>query len=154
MVGRTPEATRQLASRARRRVKGAETPSPERDLARQRAVVDAFLAASRAGDFDALVAVLHPDVVVRADFSPSRPRRSAVTRGAAAVARQALQGASPAARVHPALVNGTAGAVVTMDGRPYAVFAFTIAEGKIVQIDAIADPARVRRIAAAVLGDV
>src|SRR5919106_3318867 len=95
MVGRTPEAARQLASRARRRVKGAETPSPERDLARQRAVVDAFVAASRAGDFDALVAVLHPDVVVSADFSPSRPRRSAVTRGAAAVARQALQGARP-----------------------------------------------------------
>ena len=151
MVGRTPEATRQLASRARRRVKGAETPSPERDLARQRAVVDAFLAASRAGDFDALVAVLHPDVVVRADFSPSRPRRSAVTRGAAAVARQALQGASPAAQVHPALVNGAAGAVLTMDGRPYAVLAFTIAEGKIVQIDAVADPDRVARLAAPVL---
>src|SRR5512133_94126 len=151
MVGRTPEATRQLASRARRRVKGAETPSPERDPARQRAVVDAFLAASRAGDFDALVAVLHPDVVVRADFSPSRPRRSAVTRGAAAVARQALQGASPAAQVHPALVNGAAGGVLTMDGRPYAVFAFTIAEGKIVQIDAVADPDRVARLAAPVL---
>jgi len=151
MVGRTPEATRQLASRARRRVKGAEIPSPERDLARQRAVVDAFLAASRAGDFDALVAVLHPDVVVRADFSPSRPRRSAVTRGAAAVARQALQGARAAARVHPALVNGAAGAVLTMDGRPYAVFGFTIAEGKIVQIDAVADPDRVARLAAPVL---
>jgi hypothetical protein len=79
------------------RVKGAQTPSPERDLARQRAVLDAFLAASRAGDFEVLVAVLHPEVVVRADFSPSRPRRSAVTRGAAAVARQALQGARPAA---------------------------------------------------------
>jgi DNA-directed RNA polymerase specialized sigma24 family protein/ketosteroid isomerase-like protein len=151
LVGRTPEATRQLASRARRRVKAAETPSPEGDLARQRAVVDAFLAASRAGDFDALVAVLHPDVVVRADFSPSRPRRSAVTRGAAAVARQALQGARPAAQVHPALVNGSAGVVLTMDGRPYAVFAFTIAEGKIVQIDAVADPDRVARLAAAVL---
>jgi RNA polymerase sigma factor (sigma-70 family) len=151
MVGRTPEATRQLASRARRRVKGAETPSPERDLARQRAVVDAFLAASRAGDFDALVAVLHPDVVVRADFSPSRPRRSTVTRGAAAVARQALQGASPAAQVHPALVNGAAGAVLTMDGRPYAVLAFTIAEGRIVQIDVVADPDRVARLAAPVL---
>ena len=151
MVGRTPEATRQLASRARRRVKGAETPSPERDLARQRAVVDAFLAASRAGDFDDLVAVLHPDVVVRADFSPSRPRRSAVTRGAAAAARQALQGGRPAAQVHPALANGAAGVVLTMDGRPYAVFAFTIAEGKIVQIDAVADPDRVARLAAPVL---
>ena len=151
MVGRTPEATRQLASRARRRVKGAQSPLPERDLARQRAVVDAFVAASRAGDFDALVAVLHPDVVVRADFSPSRSRRSAVTRGAAAVARRALQGASPAVRVHPALVNGAAGAVLTMDGRPYAVFGFTVAEGKIVQIDAVADPDRVARLAAPVL---
>jgi DNA-directed RNA polymerase specialized sigma24 family protein len=121
-------------------------------VARQRAVVDAFLAASRAGDFDALVAVLHPDVVVRADFSPSRPRRSAVIRGAAAVARQALQGASPAAQAHPALVNGAAGAVLTMDGRPYAVFAFTIAEGKIVQIDAVADPDRVARLTAPVRG--
>jgi ketosteroid isomerase-like protein len=114
-------------------------------------VLDAFLAASRAGDFEALVAVLHPEVVVRADFSPSRPRRSAVTRGAAAVARRALQGARPAAQAHPALVNGAAGVVLTMDGRPYAVFAFAIAEGKIVQIDAVADPDRVARLAAPVL---
>jgi hypothetical protein len=83
MIGRTPQATRQLASRARRRVRGAEIAAPERDLARQRSVIDAFLAAGRAGDFDALIAVLHPDVVLRADFSPGRPSRSTVIRGAA-----------------------------------------------------------------------
>jgi RNA polymerase sigma factor (sigma-70 family) len=151
MVGRTPQATRQLASRARRRIKRAEIPAPERDLARQRAVVDAFFAAGRAGDFDALVAVLHPDVVTRADFSPSHPSRSTVTRGAAAVARQARLGASPAAEVHPALVNGAAGVVITMSGRPFAVMAFTVAEGKIVEIDTIADPDRVAKLAAPVL---
>jgi ketosteroid isomerase-like protein len=151
MVGRTPQATRQLASRARRRIKGAEIPAPERDLARQRAVVDAFFVAGREGDFDALVALLHPDVVLRADFSPSRPGRSTVIRGAAAVARQARQGASPAAEVHPALVNGAAGAVITMGGRPYLVMAFTVAQGKIVEIDTIADPDRVATLAAPVL---
>ncbi len=150
MVGRTPQATRQLASRARRRIKGAEIASPERDLARQRAVVNAFFTAGRAGDFDALVALLHPDVVLRADFGPGRPRRSAVFRGAGAVAGQARM-ANRAAGVHPALVNGAAGAVVTVRGRPFAVMGFTVAEGKIVEIDAIGDPERVRRVAAAVL---
>jgi ketosteroid isomerase-like protein len=153
MVGRTPQATRQLASRARRRIKGAEIPAPERDLARQRAIVDAFFAAGRAGDFDALVAVLHPDVVARADFSPSRPGSSTVIRGAAAVARQARLGASPAAELHPALVNGAAGVVITMRGRPYAVVAFTVADGKIVEIDTIADPDRVAKLAAPVLAE-
>jgi RNA polymerase sigma-70 factor (ECF subfamily) len=151
IVGRTPQAARQLASRARRRIKGAETPAPERDLARQRAVVDAFFAAGRAGDFDALVAVLHPDVVARADLRPSRPGSSTVIRGAAAVAHQARLGASPAAEVHPALVNGAAGVVITMRGRPQAVMAFTIADDKIVGIDMIADPDRAARLAAPVL---
>jgi RNA polymerase sigma factor (sigma-70 family) len=151
MVGRTPQATRQLASRARRRVKGAEISTPERDLARQRTVVDAFFAAGRAGDFDALVRVLHPDVVARADFGPSRPGRSMVIRGAAAVARQARLGTSPAAQVHPALVNGAAGAVITMGGRPFAVMAFTVAANRIVEIDTIADPDRVAKLTAAVL---
>jgi ketosteroid isomerase-like protein len=153
MVGRTPQATRQLASRARRRIKGAKIPAPERNLARQRAVVDAFFAAGRAGDFDALVAVLHPDVVARVDFSPSRPSTSTVIRGAATVARQARVGASPAAEVHPALVNGAAGAVITMGGRPHAVIAFTVAEGKIVEIDTIVDPDRVAKLAAPVLAE-
>jgi RNA polymerase sigma factor (sigma-70 family) len=151
MVGRTPQATRQLASRARRRIKGAEIPAPERDPARQRSVVDAFFAAGRAGDFHALVAVLHPDVVARADFSPSRPGSSMVIRGAAAVARQARLGASPAAEVHPALVNGSAGVVITLRGRPFAVMAFTVADGKIVEIDTVADPERVAKVAAPVV---
>jgi RNA polymerase sigma-70 factor (ECF subfamily) len=153
MVGRSPVAARQLASRARRRVRGAEVPAPDPDLARQRDVVDAFFLAARGGDFDALVALLDPDVVLRSDFGARRPAASKVTRGAAAVARQALTGALPAAHLHPALVNGAAGVVITVDGRPFAVMGFTVNEGKIVEIDAIADPDRVRRIAAAVLGD-
>jgi RNA polymerase sigma factor (sigma-70 family) len=153
MVGRSPEAARQLASRARRRVKGADVAGAEPDVARQRRVVDAFLTAARGGDFDALVAVLHPDVVLRADFGPKRPAASTVVRGAQAVARQARLGASPAAELHPALVNGAAGVVITMRGRPYAVMGFTVAGGQIVEIDVVADPERVRRVAATVLTD-
>jgi RNA polymerase sigma factor (sigma-70 family) len=153
MVGRSPAAARQLASRARRRVKGAEIPAPDPDLARQRDVVDAFFLAARGGDFDALVALLDPDVVLRADFGARRPAASMVIHGAAAVARQALMGALPAAHLHPALVNGAAGVVVTVGGRPFAVLGFTVTEGRIVEVDAIADPERVRRIAAAVLSD-
>jgi len=152
MVGRSPTAARQLASRARRRVKGADLPAPDPDLARQRDVVDAFFLAARGGDLDALVALLDPDVVLRADFGVRRPAASRVVRGAAAVARQAVLGALPGADLHPALVNGAAGAVVTVGGRPFAVLGFTVAEAKILEIDAIADPERVRRVAAAVLG--
>jgi RNA polymerase sigma-70 factor, ECF subfamily len=151
MVGRSPTAARQLASRARRRVKGAEIPAPDPDLARQRDVVDAFFRAARGGDFDALVALLDPDVVLRSDFGAQRPAAARVTHGAAAVARQALIAALPTAQLHPALVNGAAGVVVTVRGRPFAVLGFTVTDGKIVEIDAIADPDRVRRIAAAVL---
>jgi RNA polymerase sigma-70 factor (ECF subfamily) len=154
MVGRSPEATRQLASRARRRVKGADLPTPEPDLARQRAVVDAFFAAGRAGDFDALVALLHPDVIARADLGPRQPAASAVLRGAEAVARRARIGATPAAVVHPALVNGAAGVVITLDGQPQALMAFTVAGGQIVEVDVIADPDRVARLAAPVLAAV
>lgn len=118
---------RQLASRARRRVKGAEVPAPDPDLARQRAVVDAFFRAARSGEFDVLVALLHPDVVLRADFGPRRPAASTVVHGAAAVARQARLGANPAAEIYPALVNGAAGVVITMGGRPHVVMAFTVA---------------------------
>jgi RNA polymerase sigma-70 factor (ECF subfamily) len=153
MVGRSPAAARQLASRARRRVKGAEIPAPDPDLARQRDVVDAFFLAARAGNFDTLVALLHPDVVLRSDFGARRPAAPAVIRGAEAVAGQAFRGAIPAAVVRPALVNGAAGAVITVGGRPFAVMGFTVTEGRIVEIDAIADPERVRRIAAAVLSD-
>ena len=151
MVGRSPEAARQLASRARRRVKGAEIPVPDPDLARQREVVDAFFLAARAGDFDALIALLHADVVLRSDFGSRRPAASVVTRGAIAVAGQARP--VPGALVRPALVNGAAGVVITVGGRPFAVMGFTVSEGKIVEIDAIADPEHVRRIAAAVLSD-
>src|SRR6266581_3321964 len=153
MVGRTPAAARQLASRARRRVKGADITAPDPDLTRQRDVVDAFFTAARGGDFDALVALLDPDVVLRADWGARRPPVSGVIHGAAAVARQALMFANPTARLHPARVNGAAGVVVTVAGRPFAVLGFTVAGDKIVEIDGIADPERVRRIAAAVLTD-
>jgi RNA polymerase sigma factor (sigma-70 family) len=153
MVGRTPVAARQLASRARRRVKGAGVAAPDPDLARQRKVVDAFFAAARGGDFDALVAVLDPDVVVRMDTGAWRPQAAIVVRGAAAVARQALGGLTsllPNVQVHPALVNGAAGVVVTRRGRPVTVMGFTVADGKIAEIDSIADPERVRRITASI----
>jgi RNA polymerase sigma-70 factor (ECF subfamily) len=153
LIDRTPAAARQLASRARRRVKGADLPEPDPDLARQRAVVDAFFAAARGGDFDALVAVLDPEVVLRADFGARRPATSTVIQGAAAAARLALLGASPVAELHPALVNGAVGAVVTVGGRPMNVLGFTVAAGKIAEIAIIADPERVHRIAAAVLTD-
>ncbi len=149
MVGRSPTAARQMASRARRRVRGAEIPDP--DLVRQRAVVDAFFLAARGGDFEALVTLLHPDVVLRADFGPSRPAASMVVRGAAAVARQARLGANPAAQLHSALINGTAGVVITLDGRPHVVMAFTVVNDQVVELDLIADPERVRRVASAVL---
>lgn len=155
MVGRTPAAARQLASRARRRVKGADVPAPDPDLARQRRVVDAFFLAARGGDFDALVAVLDPDVVLRIDAGAERPAASMVLHGAAAVAKQARIGlramfARPVVHLRPALVNGAAGVVVTLGERPMTVMGFTVAGGRIVEIDAIADPERVRRIAATV----
>jgi RNA polymerase sigma-70 factor (ECF subfamily) len=149
MVDRSTEATRQLASRARRRVKGADVRAPDKDVARQREVVDAFFRAARGGDFDGLVAVLDPDVVLREDFSDQRPLR--VFRGPAAVVSQARAGAVPGAEIRPALVNGAAGAVVTVRGRPFAVIGFTVRDGKIVEIDGILGAKRVGRIAAAVL---
>ena len=152
IVERTPAAARQLASRARRRVQGAEVPAQEADRTRQRAVVNAFFAASRAGDFEGLLKLLHPNVVLRGDFG-AKHARSAVIRGARAVIESALMGAAlPGATVIPALVNGAAGAVITVGGRPFVVMGFTVAAGRVVEIDAIADPARVRRLAAPVLG--
>jgi RNA polymerase sigma factor (sigma-70 family) len=153
MVGRSPEAARQLASRARRRVTGAQIPAPDPDLARQRAVVDAFFRAARGADFDGLVALLDPEVVLRSDYGGRRPASPKVIHGPAAVASQALLGALPGAELHPALVNGTAGMVITVHGRPYAVMGFTVADGKIIDIDAIADPERVERLAEAVLSE-
>jgi RNA polymerase sigma factor (sigma-70 family) len=154
MIGRAPAAAKQLASRARRRVKGAEIPAAP-DLARQREVVDAFFSAARLGDFDALLAVLHPDVLLRIEADAQRPAASMLVRGSSAVARQAVKGfrqmfGNPAVELHPVLVNGSAGMVVTMDGQPFTVMGFTITGGKIAGIDTIADPGRARRLAATV----
>jgi RNA polymerase sigma factor (sigma-70 family) len=146
MVGRSPAAARQLASRARRRVQGAAVPPIDRDVARQREVVEAFFAAGRAGDFDALVRVLHPDVVLRSDV-----QRVGEQRGATRVARMALGGARRPASVLPVLVNGTAGAVIVEDGRAALVMAFTVSGGKIVEIDVITEPERLRHIELAAL---
>jgi RNA polymerase sigma factor (sigma-70 family) len=152
MVGRTPAAARQLASRARRRVLGADVPAPDPDRSRQRAVVDAFFSAARSGSFDDLLALLDPDVVLRADFGPRHPDRSVVVRGASAVAQSAIAGGALAGtRLVPVLVNGAAGAVVVAGGRPFVVMGFIVAGGRILEIDAIGEPHRVRRIAAPVL---
>jgi RNA polymerase sigma factor (sigma-70 family) len=148
IVERSPEATRQLASRARRRVQG-EAVVPDADLDRQREVVDAFLAAAREGDFHALVAVLDPDVAVRADLVPAGAQRE--VRGAEAVAGQALSYADPRLSVRPVLINGVPGAVSLRRGRPVAAGAFTVRGGKIVAIDILADPARLRRLDLAAL---
>jgi RNA polymerase sigma factor (sigma-70 family) len=151
IVGRSPTAARQLASRARRRVQGAATPDV--DLTRQREVVDAFFAAARDGDFDALVAVLDPGVVLRSDGGVARPAVSVVMSGAAAVAERALTFARLSPFVRPALVNGVAGVVVAPGGRPLSVMAFTVSGGKIVEIDSVADPERLRNLDLPVLDD-
>ncbi|HZC74161.1 MAG TPA: sigma-70 family RNA polymerase sigma factor [Jatrophihabitans sp.] len=141
LLERSPDATKMLASRARRRLRGA-APTPDTGIARQREVVDAFFAAARAGDFEALVAVLAPDVVLRADAGPERPDVSALVRGAAAVAGRAMMFRLPAAVVLPVLVNGAAGVLITVDGRPVSVMGFTVVDGRVAAIDAISDPAR------------
>jgi RNA polymerase sigma factor (sigma-70 family) len=153
MVGRSPAAARQLASRARRRVRGADVHASDPDIARQREVVDAFFAAAHRGDFDALVAVLDPDVVLRSDGGTAHPEVSVVLHGASAVAGQALTLAQPSILKRPALVNGAAGVVVTMGGRPVAVMGFTVSRGKIVEIDAIIDPERLLRLDLPVFDD-
>ena len=152
MIERSPAAARQLASRARRRVQGA-APAPDPDLAHQREVVDAFFAAARDGDFDALVAVLDPDVVLRADGGPARPGRTVVLHGARAVAGQAVTGSRFAPFVRPALINGTAGVVVAASGRALSVMGFTVAHGRIVAIDVLYDPERLADLDLAVLDD-
>jgi RNA polymerase sigma factor (sigma-70 family) len=149
IVGRSPTAARQLASRARRRVQG-EAPVPDADLATQREVVAAFLAAARDGDFDALVAVLDPDVVLRADIGAVP---AGEVRGAEAVASQALGYSQLDLLVRPALVNGAAGLVATRDGQPFSVGGFTVRDGKIVEIDIFADPARLAELDLTILDD-
>jgi RNA polymerase sigma factor (sigma-70 family) len=145
LVERSPAATRQLASRARRRVRGA-APATDADLTRQRELVDAFLAAARDGDFDALVAVLDPDVVLRVDRGAVPRGASREVRGAQAVVEQARTFALLVASARAALVNGAAGVVVAPRGRAVAVAGFTIARGRIVEIDLLADPARLRHL--------
>jgi RNA polymerase sigma-70 factor, ECF subfamily len=141
IVGRTPSAARQLASRARRRVRGA--PVPDVDLDGQWAVVDAFLAAARAGDFERLLAVLDPDVVLRGDGGPDRPALTSVLRGAQAVAKDALTFRHFAETGTRILVNGIPGGVAwTRDGRPFAVVALTVRGGRIVSVEILADPVR------------
>jgi RNA polymerase sigma-70 factor (ECF subfamily) len=150
IVGRTPAAARQLASRARRRVHGA--PVPDVDLDGQWAVVDAFLAATRAGDFERLLAVLDPDVVARSDGGELRPSLVSTARGAKAVAEQAMsyrQFAETATRV---LVNGVPGGVAwSPDGSPFAVLALTVRGGRIAAIDVLADPERLAQLDLAIV---
>jgi RNA polymerase sigma-70 factor (ECF subfamily) len=149
IVERSPEAARQLASRARRRVR-AERTVPDADLETQREVVDAFLAAARDGDFERLVAVLDPDVVLRQDFGPARARE---IRGAEAVAGQALSYARLDLDVRPALINGVAGAVAFLDGQPFSIGVVTVRNGKIVELDFLADPERLRLLDLTILDD-
>jgi RNA polymerase sigma factor (sigma-70 family) len=153
IVGRSAIAARQLASRARRRVRGAPTVS-DTDLTRQRAVVDAFLAAARAGDFDALLAVLDPDIVLRADRGTVPPGTPGVLRGARAVAKGALMFSRLAASARPALVNGAAG-IVGFDskGGPFSIMGFTVRERRIVAIDILADPVRLHQLDLTMLDD-
>jgi RNA polymerase sigma-70 factor (ECF subfamily) len=150
IVDRSPVAVRQLASRARRRVSGAD-PAPDADLDTQREVVGAFLAAARDGDFDALVAVLDPDVVLRADAGGQPAGLSREVRGAEEVASRALTFSRLDLFVQPALINGAAGAVSTRDGQPFSVAGFTVKNGKIAEIDILADRERLRRLDLTVL---
>jgi RNA polymerase sigma factor (sigma-70 family) len=151
IVERSPAATRKLASRARRRVED-EAPAPDPDLGRQREVVDAFFAAAHDGDFDALVAVLDPDIVLRSDGGAARPNLTAVLRGAQTVAERAVTYARLSPYVRPALINGVAGVVVLPPGRPFSVMAFTVVGGKIVAIDGLGDPERLARLDLSALG--
>jgi RNA polymerase sigma-70 factor (ECF subfamily) len=150
VVGRSPEAARQLASRARRRVQGASVSdsSGAADLARRREVVDAFLAASRGGDFEALVAVLDPGVVLRADAAAVLLGAEREVRGAAAVANT-FSGRARAAR--PALIDGEPGLVWAQGGQPKVVFILAVAEGRIVGVDLVADPGRLNQLEVVVL---
>jgi RNA polymerase sigma factor (sigma-70 family) len=150
IVDRSPEATRQLASRARRRVRG-EATVPDADLHTQRKVADAFLTAARDGDFEALLELLDPDVVLRADLGPVGGSRE--LRGAKACAEQAIFYSRLGLVVQPALVNGVVGAVATLDGEPYSVGAFTVQGEKIVAIDILADPDRLRELDLSIFED-
>jgi RNA polymerase sigma-70 factor (ECF subfamily) len=152
LVERTPAAARQLASRARRRVTGAGAAAPKADYRRQRAIVSAFFAAARAGDFEGLVAVLDPSVVLRADFGARKAPLPRVTRGPAGVAELAFSGARlPGAVLIPVRMNGSAGVIIAIDGRPFSLMGFVIAGDRIVEIHAIVDARRVAALAGSVL---
>lgn len=145
LAGRTPESVRQLASRARRRV-ADEVRSPDGDVDQQRQTADAFFAASRAGDFDALVAVLDPDVMLHSDGGESRPQISELVQGAATIAKRAIMFRAPDIELHAVLVNGVPGALVSSDGQPVALFAFTVRDDHIVRIDILGDADRLAAI--------
>jgi RNA polymerase sigma factor (sigma-70 family) len=145
IVDRSPDAARQLASRARRRVR-AERTVPDADLETQREVVEAFLAAAREGDFDRLVAVLDPDVVLRADVGALPTGESREVRGAETVASQAVMYSRLGLQVKPALINGAAGMVTLRDGEPFSVAGVTVRDGRIVAMDILADPERLREL--------
>src|SRR6266498_158903 len=145
IVDRSPEAARQLASRARRRVQG-ENKVPDPDLDKQREVVDAFLAAARDGDFEALLELLDPDVVLHQDFGPLPTGGRKEIRGAEAVAGQAQTYARLDLEMRPALINGAVGAVAMRDGEPFSIGAITVRGGRIVEMDFLADPERLRQL--------
>ena len=148
---KTPAAVRQLASRARRRVEG-RAPVPDPDLAVQRTAVDAFFAAARNGDFEALVAVLHPDVVLRADGGVLRAGQSVMLSGAHTVASQAQLARTMAPYVQRVLINGTPGAFVVKDGKPISLMSFDVVGGKVVSIQVILDPERLDEVARTLAG--
>jgi RNA polymerase sigma-70 factor (ECF subfamily) len=145
IVSRSEAAARQLASRARRQVRATGPVAPDVSLQAQRAVVDAFFTAARAGDFGRLVELLDPGVVIRSDGGTARPGASIVMRGAAEIARAAIATASPLADFTPVVVNGVAGMLITVKGRPVSVIAFTVTGGRITAVDGITD---VERLAA------
>jgi RNA polymerase sigma-70 factor, ECF subfamily len=145
LVDRTPAAARQLASRARRRVRGVQ-PASEAALAEQGRLVEAFFAAARRGDFDALIEILDPDVVLRADAGPDSPFALPPIEGAEAVIQAALSGARSGRAVRQVLVNGAPGAIIGEPDNPFAVVAFAVASGHIVELDFILDPAKLARI--------
>ncbi|MER7956802.1 RNA polymerase sigma factor SigJ [Streptomyces sp. NPDC096030] len=152
IVDRTPAATRQLASRARRRVQGA-APGPAPDIARQRQVVDAFMAASHGGDFEGLLAVLDPDVVLRVDGGKALAAASGLVRGAEAVVNQALMYARFRRDYRKVLVNGAPGIVSYVDGELFGLMAFTVVDERIVQMQIIADPDRMAALGVPALDD-
>jgi RNA polymerase sigma factor (sigma-70 family) len=151
LVGRSEQAARQLASRARRQVREAGPSTPDVDLPQQRAIVDAFFTAARAGDFDRLMELLDPDAVIRADGGPARPGASVVMRGAAQIARATIATASPLADFTPVLVNGVAGMLITVRGRPVSLIAVTVTGSRITALDGITDLDRLARLRLAAL---